>query len=84
MNWFSPNQIARERGVGTHKVLGWIKAGALEAVNCAAKASGPPRWKISAKALEMFDATRSNRVIETVPRPRRTRRTREPEIIQFF
>ena len=56
--WLSPPEVARERGIGVSKVLGWIKSGQLDAVNCAASADGQPRWRVSREALAAFDRQR--------------------------
>lgn len=70
--WYTPPQLAAERHLRVHTVLGWIRSGELEAINHASNRLGPPRWKISADALARFDAARSSRVTATrsATRPR--------------
>jgi excisionase family DNA binding protein len=52
--WLTPPQLAKQLGVQAEKVLGWIRAGELRAVNVAERASRRPRWRISAEAFEEF------------------------------
>ncbi len=83
--WYSPNDIARDRGVRLAKVRAWILSGDLEAVNVAER-SGPgfrPRWRISAAALAAFDLARSSRSA-IVPKTNRRPPVRKSEVIQFF
>jgi hypothetical protein len=65
--WLTPPQIAKERAIRTSKVLHWIASGELEAVNCAEKRQGRPRWRISAQSLAAFDRGRSSRAGLAVP-----------------
>jgi hypothetical protein len=83
--WYSPADIARERGVRLAKVRAWISSGELEAVNVAAR-SGPglrPRWRISADALAAFDRVRSSRSA-IVPKTSRRSSLKKSEVLQFF
>lgn len=83
-DWFTPPQVARSRRVRVGKVLAWIRAGELCAVNCAQRRDGRPRWRISAGALAAFDAARSNRAMApAVPPPRRKRRGDEG-VVEYF
>lgn len=58
--YYSPNQIAKSRGVTPNKVLAWINSGELKAINCATKRGGLPRWKVSAESLADFDKLRQS------------------------
>lgn len=81
--WYSPADIARDRGVRLAKVRAWIASGELEAVNVAEKTGAKlrPRWRISADAIAAFDRTRSSRAsIRSKP----IRRASAPEVIPFF
>lgn len=86
--WFTPPEVARERGIRVTKVLAWIKSGELEAVNHASNLCGPPRWRVSREALAGFDAARSNRggLEQSLggPPPATRRRRPQPDIEEFF
>ena len=70
VDYLTPSDIARSRGINVAKPLGWIKSGELKAVNVATNRDGKlPRWRISPADLEAFDAARA-----AVPRPVPTRR----------
>jgi len=81
--WFTPPEVARERGIRLSKVLHWIHSGELEAVNHATGVLGRPRWRVSSDALEQFDLARSNRSRIAPPRPTRTRK-QLTDVIPFF
>lgn len=68
---FSPNQIAKSRGIDVNKVLGWINSGELRAKNYAKKVGGLPRWKVSSEDLDAFDKLRASR-----PDPKPARKSR--------
>lgn len=57
---FKPKDIAQRFAVGVHKVLRWIAAGELGAVNIASKPGGRPRWRIRAGDLLAFELRRAN------------------------
>jgi hypothetical protein len=80
--WYTPPQVARARNLRVSKVLAWIARGELEAVNCAERQGGRPRWRISAAALAEFDRARSSRasIVPSAPR----RRAQDPEVTRFF
>lgn len=82
-SWLSPRDVARARSIRVGKVLAWIRSGELEAVNCAEKRTGAPRWRISIEALEAFDRVRSNRGRLQPAPPRRRRRVPE-SVVEFF
>ena len=77
---FTVQEIQRRYSVTVHTVLGWIRSGELRAVNVGRKPGAKkPRWRITEKALEQFEAVRT----PTPPLPR-TRRRKRPEIIEFY
>jgi excisionase family DNA binding protein len=78
----TPPEVAARLRVSADKVLGWIAAGELPAVNVAARPGGRPRWRIDAAALRAFEARRSSQPAAPVPEPRRKRQA--AEVIQFF
>ena len=67
----TPPQIARRYNVATAKVIKWIQAGDLAALNLATGSGGRPRYSVSVEALAAFEAARSVR-----PAPSGTRRVR--------
>jgi len=67
--WLSPPQVAEQLGIDPGKVIAWIRAGQLAAVNVAENVGGRPRYRIAPEALESFLAGRS-----TTPQPKPARR----------
>jgi hypothetical protein len=65
--------------VGTAKVLGWIRAGELRAVNTAAGLSAKPRWVILPDALDEFAKRRAG-----VAQPKPTRRRRLKPTVDYY
>lgn len=59
--YFTVKQIADQYAVTVHKVLAWIEAGELNAINIARNPQGQPRYRVSAAALEAFENSRSSR-----------------------
>ncbi len=56
----TPSQVARRYGVSADKVLAWIRAGELRAINVAVKADGSlPRYRIDPTALADFERERA-------------------------
>jgi excisionase family DNA binding protein len=56
----SPAEVAAYFGVKVDKVLFWIHAGELRAINTALKPNGRPRYRILEKDLEDFERHRAN------------------------
>ena len=77
----TPPAIARLWGISPTKVVAWIVAGELPAVNAATRKGGRPRYLVDLKDLAAFEASR-----RTVPAPRpcRRRRTKPSDLIEFF
>jgi len=80
--WLSPPQLARELGVKPGKVLAWVRAGELRAVDMAQNRGGRPRYRIARRAVDAFLAARAA-VPHVAPSPRRRRR-RNSQITEFF
>ena len=76
----TPPQIAARYGVGTDKVLGWIRSGEMRGVNIAAKANGRPRYVVDEADLAVFEARRAARPLSAAPR----RRKKSEGVIPFF
>jgi transposase len=80
---FTVRDIQERYGVTEHTVLGWIKAGELKAVNVGRQPGKlKPRWRVSQSALEQFELQRT--ATPAMPTPRKQRKRREPEVIQFY
>jgi hypothetical protein len=68
----TPHDIAESYGCGVEKVLRWIHAGELRAINVATRRDGgKPRWLIDPADLAAFEASRA--VTPPVSAPRRRR-----------
>ncbi len=77
----SVRDVCERYGVGEHTVLGWIRSGELRAVNVGRTAGAKkPRWRIPQTALEAFELART----ATPPPPRRPRRKRPADVIEFY
>lgn len=77
----TPPQLARQYGVSTDKVLGWIRSGELRAVNVATRPDGRPRWVIDAADLLAFERQRQARP-RSPAAPRR--RPKSAGVIEYF
>jgi hypothetical protein len=81
--WLTPPALAAHWGVDPAKVIGWIVAGELAAINAATSLSAArPRYRISQQAIADFERRRA----VTPPPPQTTRRKqkRTGEIKEFF
>jgi hypothetical protein len=81
--FLTPPQVAERMGVKPSKVIGWIRAGELEAINAASSMAKQPRFRISLKALEQFE---KNRTVSPPPKQQRTKHLREKpsDFIEYF
>lgn len=77
--YFTPPQIAERFGVDPCKVVRWIRAGQLHAVNVG-DGSKRPRYRVSPADLAVFELSRAVQP----PAPRIRRRRADPSVIQFF
>lgn len=68
---FTVTELAARYGVGRRKVLAWIRAGDLPAINLAANNVCRPRYWISRQNVESFEETR--RIRQSIRRQRRLR-----------
>jgi excisionase family DNA binding protein len=78
--WFTPPQIAKQLGVSADKVVGWIRAGEIRAINVAARPGGRPRFRVGEADLIAFEQRRS--AVPTTPTPRR--RKKPANVEKFF
>ena len=77
-----PAEVAGAWGVDVGKVLAWIHAGELPAVDVSKRRGGRPRWRIDVADLAAFEASRRNVQPKITSTPRRSRR-RESEAAYF-
>ena len=80
LRYLSPPKYAKQLGVNSEKVLGWIRRGVLRAINVADRVGGRPRWRISAEAIADFERRRS----AVKPAKRRKQRKGKSEILDII
>lgn len=56
--FLTPPQVAKRLGVAPRKVIGWILAGELEALDLSSRGASRPRYAISPDALSAFVVSR--------------------------
>lgn len=79
--FWTPPKLAKHWRVSVNKILYWIDAGELVAINMAANTDGKhPRWRISQEAVETFERRRS--AVE--PAKKRKRRPFERRAIPHY
>lgn len=72
MSLLTVMQIAERMQVDVGKILGFIHAGELRAINVAKSKKTRPRWRITEEAFEQFLNARSSRpATEATRQPRR-------------
>ena len=76
----SPPQLAQQWGIDVAKVLKWIKAGKLRAIDASTRRGGRPRYLIDQTDLAAFEASRTVQP----PMPKVRRRRADPNVVQFF
>ena len=78
---YAVSGLAEYWRVSRDKVLTFIHSGQLHAINLATKPNGRPRYRIPLSAIEEFEMIRA---VQRQPPSRRSKRHRDPEIIEFF
>src|SRR5262249_47458991 len=78
----TPPELARRYGIAAEKVIGWIRAGELRALNVAAKLGGRPRYLIDEADIALFEQRRA--VIPTTPPARGRSRKQTAEVTPYF
>jgi hypothetical protein len=82
---YTPPEFAKARRVSVGKVLHWIDAGDLQAINQATKRQGRPRWFITAEAIAEFDVARSSWATKPpMPSPPRSRSRKSEHEIAYY
>lgn len=81
MTTYSVKQLQERYGVGEHTVLGWIKHGALKAIDICRVGSRRPKWRVTEEAVREFELLR----MKVPPQPQTTRRkSAAAPTIQFY
>jgi hypothetical protein len=76
----SPPELAARWGIDPAKVIAWIRAGELRAIDASTHPGGRPRYLIDVADILIFEQRRS-----ATPAPAAPRRRRKPEgVIEFF
>lgn len=77
----TPPTLARRWGISPDKVLGFIRAGELRAIDVSTHAgTGRPRFRIDEADILIFENRRS---ATPTPKPVRRRR-KDPAVIEYF
>ena len=72
-------EVARLLRVGTSKVIAWIKAGELVAINTATSLSGRPRYVVLPDAIAEFQKRRT-----AGPTPKPARRKKRTAMVDYY
>lgn len=64
----SPRELAKFLGVSKDKVLAWIHAGQLQAIDVRSPDSSRPQYRIPGDAVHAFSAARSNSTRPNAPK----------------
>lgn len=76
---YTTADLAARWRVSPDKVRDWIRAGELPAINTSMTACAKPRYVVTAEALDKFERRRS-----VGPPPKKTKRRRESELVDFY
>jgi excisionase family DNA binding protein len=77
----TPPEVAKRLGVSKNKIYAWIKSGELPAVNVTARPGSRPRYLITESDLTVFQEKRRTAKPSPVTR---TRRRKDPNVIEYF
>lgn len=78
----TPPQLAERWGISADKIVHWIKAGELRAIDASLKRGDRPRYLIDVADVEAFEAARA--VVPEAPPARRQRETRPEGFVRYF
>lgn len=67
----TPPALSRRWGVNTAKIYALIASGEIAAINLAVDPNGKPRMRIKLTEVDRFEASRSTKKPEPLPRRRR-------------
>ena len=79
LEMLTPPEFGRRFRVSAAKVIGWILAGELAAINVANAGSRRPRYRISRESAQEFERRRN-----VLLRPRPARRRRQSAAVKEF
>lgn len=71
--------LAKQWGVSTAKIIGWIQAGQLKAINVADGPKKRPRYLIDVADIQTFEAAR-----QVLPATAKLRRRAAQNVKEFF
>lgn len=77
----TPPELAKLWGISPDKVVAWIRAGELRAIDASTSRSQRPRYLIDIEDLRAFEDRRS---VSPHPKPRRRRQKRDAKVIEFY
>jgi len=82
----SVRQFAKSWAVSKDKVLGWIHAGQLHAIDVRSPNSSRPQYRIPGAAVQAFSTARSNIALPNGPKTESKRNSprRNPPKIEYF
>jgi hypothetical protein len=75
--------LAKEWGISTRKIVGFIQAGELRAINVATSRESRPRYLIDRADIEAFEFARQVIPVGTGSTIRRLRRSQPPGVKKF-
>lgn len=79
----TPPKVAERYGISADKVIAWIRAGELRAIDVATRRGERPRYLIDEQDLAAFE--RSREVVPASPRVKaRKRPARSPDYVKYF
>ena len=80
---YTPPQLAEMWGISPDKVVGFIKAGELKAIDISSnRGSVRPRYLIDQRDIEVFELARA--VVPPAAKTKRRPRRRDPAIKEYF
>jgi hypothetical protein len=82
--YLTPPQLARQLAIDAAKVIGWIRAGELRAINIATTLAGRPRYRIDPRDADAFLARRAAAATSPPPAARSRRRRPDSDFIEYF
>lgn len=81
----TPPEVAKRLGVSVKKIIAWIRAGELQAMNLANRDCSRPRYRVTLDALEAFERSRLVVPEDNGPAVQQTRRRpANGEVKQFI
>ena len=78
---YTPPEVAKLWGISPDKVVAWIRAGELRAIDASTSRSQRPRYLIDIEDLRDFEARRS---VSPPPKPRPREKKSTGSVIEFY